>query len=277
LLDRLDDAIEEVRWAKDAGLKGVLLPSDHVLKMVNLYYPAYDALWAVCQELDMPLHRHAVKSTESLDVGGVASSWIGSIEVGFYAARAIVHLICSGVFERFPTLKFVTTELPSGAAIPGLLQRLDGMYKGVKDGTSSMLLADEAISNLSRCPSEYFESNCYLGGPLDIIDSYEGGAVNLMFGTDMPHNEGTAPYTKLAFRRIFADLSEQTVQDMLWRTAARVYNFDVDLLQKKAIRIGPTLDEIRAPLPVADWPRYPERSRCQLFSQTPDACWKVGV
>ena len=38
-LDDVDDAIAEVRRAKEAGLRGVLLPNDHVLRMANLYYP----------------------------------------------------------------------------------------------------------------------------------------------------------------------------------------------------------------------------------------------
>jgi predicted TIM-barrel fold metal-dependent hydrolase len=49
-LDDVDEAIAEVRWAADNGLRGVLVPGDHVQKMAGLYYPALDPLWAVCAE-----------------------------------------------------------------------------------------------------------------------------------------------------------------------------------------------------------------------------------
>ncbi len=32
-------------------------------------------------------------------------------EVGFYGQRAFVHMLLSGVFERFPRLRFAITEV----------------------------------------------------------------------------------------------------------------------------------------------------------------------
>ena len=58
--DDLDDAIEEVRWAKDAGLKGVLIPTDHFGKLVPLFEYRLDPFWAACAELEMPVHRHGI-------------------------------------------------------------------------------------------------------------------------------------------------------------------------------------------------------------------------
>ena len=58
-LDDVDDAIAEVRWAKDHGLVGVLIPSDHTEKLVDLYGRELDPFWAVCQDLELPVHRHA--------------------------------------------------------------------------------------------------------------------------------------------------------------------------------------------------------------------------
>ena len=75
-LDDLDAAIEEVRWAKESGLKGVLLPPDHHLGITNLYYSELDPLWTICAELEMPVHRHA--NAPSSDEGGGASPRRGS-------------------------------------------------------------------------------------------------------------------------------------------------------------------------------------------------------
>ncbi len=114
-LDDTEDSVAEVRWAKEAGLRGVLVPGDHVLKMANLYYPDYEPLWATCAELELPVHRHAVAPTESFYEGGKASQLVHFVEIQFYTSRAISHLIFSGVFERHPDLVFVTTEIASAA------------------------------------------------------------------------------------------------------------------------------------------------------------------
>ena len=57
-IDNVDDAVQEIRWAKEAGLRQVLLPSDHHLKLHNLYYASLEPIWSVCEELDMPIGRH---------------------------------------------------------------------------------------------------------------------------------------------------------------------------------------------------------------------------
>src|SRR6202034_3017462 len=52
-----DQVIEVIRWAKDAGLAGVACPNPVGLPpLVDEYY---EPIWAVCAELDLPLHCHA--------------------------------------------------------------------------------------------------------------------------------------------------------------------------------------------------------------------------
>jgi predicted TIM-barrel fold metal-dependent hydrolase len=265
-LDDIDAAIAEVRWAKKAGLMGVLLPGDHTLKMTNLYYPWYDPLWAVCADLDIPVHRHGVTQCESPAEGGDAAPWIASLEAGFYHARAIPHMLCTGVFERYPELKFVTTEALATAGLPKFLTGLDRMYESARDGRTLDAHSTAAARKMTREPSDYFASNCYLGGPLDLRASHDAGTPNLMFGADLPHGEGTGPYTHEALRCMLSGLSEVTVRDITSLTAAKVYGFDLDLLRKVATRVGPTYDQINTPLPVAEWPDFPRTTRCPTFA-----------
>jgi predicted TIM-barrel fold metal-dependent hydrolase len=265
-LDDLDAAIEEVKWAKQAGLKGILLPGDHTLKMVNLYYPRYDPLWEVCADLDLPVHRHGVSPCETAAEGGPAAPWVGSFEIAFYMTRAISHLICAGVFERYPKLKFVTTEALTGFEIPAYLAKLDGMYKAATELTWTDTRMVEAASHLRRKPSEYFATNCFMGGPLDLRASYEVGTPNVMFGADIPHAEGTSPYTHEVLRYVFSDVSEPEVRRITSVTAAHVYNFNLDELQRVADRIGPSVKEVATPLTPQELPKYPSESRCPTFS-----------
>ena len=269
-LDDVDQAIAEVRWAKDAGLRGVLLPNDHVLRMANLYYPAYDPLWAVCAELGLPVHRHTNFPTESVHEGGNAAALVGMVEMQFYIVRAIGHMILSGAFERHPELMFVVTEITSAAEIPSYLAKLDAMTTGMSmmgEATPLKEHVNEALAALRRTPSEYFASNCYIAGPThDLRQSYDLGTPNLMWGADVPHAEGTSPYTVEAIRLMLHDLPDDALDELLATRAAAIYGFDVDELQTIADRIGPTRREIRTPLGTDEVPKFPQETRCTIFS-----------
>lgn len=268
-LDDVDDAIEEVRRAKDAGLRGVLLPNDHVLKMANLYYPHYDPLWETCAELQLPVHRHTNFPTESVQEGGDASALIGMVEMQFYVIRALGHMILSGVFERHPDLVFVITEITSASEVPAYLGRLDMMIRMTSgEGTPLTEHIGDAVAALRKSPSEYFADNCYIAGPThDLRAAHDLGTPNLMWGADVPHSEGTSPYTLEAIRMMLSDLPEADLDALLASRAARVYGLDLEQLQPVADRVGPTLEQITTPLPTEEWPRYPQDTRCTIFNQ----------
>ena len=54
----IDEAVKEVRWAKDHGLRGILMPVMWGDK-APYHHPRYDPIWAVCQELEMVIHFHS--------------------------------------------------------------------------------------------------------------------------------------------------------------------------------------------------------------------------
>ena len=269
LLEDVDAAIAEVHWAKQAGLRGVLLPNDHVLRMANLYYPSYDRLWSVCAELGMPVHRHTNFPTESIEEGGPASALIGMTEMQFYAMRSLGHLILSGVFERHPDLRFVITEITSASQVLGYLAGLDMMLTVTNLGEHSPMHEHitDAVRTLKAAPSEYFARNCYLAGPThDLRQAYDAGVPNLMWGADIPHSEGTHPFSVEAIRVTLWDLPEAQLNELLSTRAADLYGFDVADLQTVADRVGPTVDELTTPLAPDDYPVYPEQTRCTIFN-----------
>ena len=60
-LNDIDDAIDDVHWIKEHGLRGgVLLPNvpPDVKWVRPLYDPEYDRLWEVLQDLEMPVNVH---------------------------------------------------------------------------------------------------------------------------------------------------------------------------------------------------------------------------
>src|SRR6478672_608366 len=102
----VDDAIDDVKWIKEHGLRGgILLPNipPSATWMKPIYDPEYDRLWEVCQGLEVPVNIHG--GTGAPDYGPYPVSMLLYIaEVPFYSQRPLVHMMLSGVFERFPRL-----------------------------------------------------------------------------------------------------------------------------------------------------------------------------
>ncbi len=170
-LNDIDDAIEDATWIKEHGLRGgVLLPTvaPDVTWVKPLYHPDYDRLWAVMQDLEIPVHLHG--GTGSPNYGRFAATPLLMIsEVNFYGMRPFVHMLLAGVFERFPRLKFVITESSASGTV-AQVKHLDPMIAMVRQGAIGELkyTADDA---LARSASDYFRQSVWNGasfpGPAD--------------------------------------------------------------------------------------------------------------
>jgi predicted TIM-barrel fold metal-dependent hydrolase len=262
LIDDVDEAVAEIRWAKDAGLRQVLLPSDHHEKLHHLYYATLDPIWSVCEELDMPIGRHGSVVGSDVDPGSVdAAHAIGVMETLYFGQRTIPQLVLSGVFERYPNLKFVFTELGTGTWLVDMGAGLDGFVMGSKmPGSIINMFAAPATEKLSMLPSEYCRRNVYLGvtsTPSSMARRHEIGLDRMMWGADFPHHEGTVPYTKLVMRGTLAPVPEDELRQFLSGTAADLYGADMALLRTVADRVGPTVAEIAEPLRPEEMPSDP--------------------
>jgi predicted TIM-barrel fold metal-dependent hydrolase len=251
LLNDVDDALQDVRLMKEQGLSGVLLPGVAPNTGIDpLFSPIYDPLWALCQELELPVTHHGGGSGVPDFGRHPASMTVYILEVGFYANRALWHLIMSGVFDRFPDLVFVLTEQGS-AWVPDTLDRLDGIHESMVKGKFGGELGPASMM-LPRRPSEYFADNCFVGAsfpaPSDAAVFERIGLDKVMWGSDYPHREGTYPYSVESLRLAFSDWDEHDLRRILSENAARVYGFDLDALAPVAAECGPTVGQVATPL-----------------------------
>ncbi len=251
-LNDVDEAVKDVRWCKDHGINGVLLPgsSPDTPWIEALSSPAYDPLWAACQELDMPITHHAGGSGIPKVADTPIKNLIFVMETGFYANRALWHMVWGGVFERFPRLKLVLTEQGTDWILP-TLDKMEGFYRQMKAGRIGELgVPAEAVGSLS--PKEIFNRNIWVGasfpGKTDASRFHEMGIDKILWGSDYPHHEATSPYSIESLRRSFEGWSEADRRKVLAENAAHVYGFDLAKLAPLAGRIGPTVEQLATPL-----------------------------
>jgi len=237
-LHDVEAAVAEVGWARRAGLRGgVMIPAGTgPLPFYN--HPRYEPLWAACADLDMPINCHSGSGYP--DYGpyrGSSAIWIS--EIVWFARRPLTFLIWSGVFERYPGLKFVLSEQNADWA-PYTIQSLDRIYE--------RQMFAQVRKELPHKPSEYWERCCFIGASmlsaLECSMRHEIGVGNLMWGSDYPHAEGTWPHSRAALRETFMGVPSDEVRAMLGGNAARVYGFDVAKLEPIARRVGPLDTEI---------------------------------
>ncbi|MBU3700780.1 MAG: amidohydrolase [Acidimicrobiia bacterium] len=251
-LNNIDDALADIRWIAEQGLRGgVLLPSvaPDVKWIKPLYDPCYDPIWAACQDLDLVVNLHS--GTGSPDYGRYAVTPMLMIsEVAFYGQRAFAHLLLSGVFERFPKLKFAMTE-GSAAGIVALVDQLDPVIKRVNSGEIGELKYTQE-NGLPKLASEYFAQNCWIGASFPNVPDVETrkrlGPDRFMWGSDYPHDEGTPPFTREHLRQVFPGVGVTEMRRILGENAAKLYKFDLDALAPLAAQYGPTVEELSEPL-----------------------------
>jgi predicted TIM-barrel fold metal-dependent hydrolase len=204
----------------------------------------------VCQDLGVPVNSHGGTGAPNYGKYPVADL-LYIMEVTFYSQRPFVQLLLSGVFERFPRFKFVMTEMGC-AWLPPMLKHFDGVLEQIrKTGrTGEMRYSEEHI--LPKSATDYFHQNCWVGvsqpGPADAAAREVIGLDKFMWGSDYPHEEGTGPYTREHLRQLFHDTDPDELQQILARSAAALYDFDLDALAPLAAKAGPTVAELQQPL-----------------------------
>ena len=136
-------------------------------------------------------------------------------EAGWWAARPLHVLIWAGVFERYPNLRYSMAE--NGAWwVPDVIRKMDEKWVG---GHNTRKFGDAFRQTLAMKPSEYLDRNCFFGVSTPGVDDIERrhliGVGNMMWGNDLPHPEGTFPYTRYWIRERFHDVPEEETRRIL--------------------------------------------------------------
>ena len=218
----MERTVAEIRRAVALGHKGVVYPASPMeLKDVpHINEPAYDPLWAVCAELEVPLCFHSGASPKIQMRAGegfsaAAALAFGGIVRSVSSIAVLANFLFSRVLYRFPKLKVVFAESSLGW---GAYEMEYADYQSAADGLQS--------EGYSLKPSELFQRQCFFTCWCDQrslrVRKYPGSA-NILWSTHFPLEASTWPATRQRLDFAFADVPEQEKQQIQWQNAAKLY------------------------------------------------------
>jgi uncharacterized protein len=223
----IDACVREAERCAALGMRGVNMTSDpHDQGAPDLASRDWDALWAVCSDLQLPVHFHIGASDTVMaffgnypwpSQGEDASLAIAGTLLFIGNGRVVANIICSGMLDRFPELKIVSVE--SGAGwVPFILEALD--YEMAENAPG---LREE----LSLSPSEFFKRQIYATMWFErtnlptLVDAV--GEDNILFETDFPHPTCLYPDPVTSANENMKDLSPEVRAKILGGNAATLY------------------------------------------------------
>jgi predicted TIM-barrel fold metal-dependent hydrolase len=223
----LDFALEEIARIKSLGLVGLNMVSDpHEYGLPDLSQPHWKPLFEAIEDSGLPLNFHIGASPTQMNYYGTAS-WpsfdndmkqaLGSVMLYLGNARVLANFIYGGIFERHPSLKFVSVE--SGTSwLPFFLQALD--YQLLET-------APERREALSLKPSDYFRRQCaacfWFENELLLPAIEYLGADNCLFETDFPHPTCLYPDPLERALTVFENADPVLRKKVFGGNAARIY------------------------------------------------------
>ena len=223
-------AIVETERAAKMGFRGLTLPCKpiwgaHDARHPNYNMTLYDPLWAAIQDCNLPLTFHVSTGRDPRAArhdGGAVINYVSHSLAP--TVEPVSNLCASGVFERFPKLRFAAIECGIGW-VPWALGAMDEAYR------KHHLWA---YPKLKKLPSEYFREHgaaTFQEDPagLDLAVKYNL-LDNFMWANDYPHAEGTWPHSAEAIEREMQDFTDAQRARLLGLNAAKMFKFDVELL-----------------------------------------------
>lgn len=216
--------LAEVKRAAKKGHKGLTMlvePSQSKPGLAHFNAPHWDPLWALCEDMDIPIHWHAsagLKLNMPRWSGYTRNEEQAMGPSGSFVSQAqfIPNLIFSGVLERYPRLQWVCAETGLGW-VNYILEACDHEWE-------KRHLWTEGITTR---PSEQFQRQVFVDfwyEQAGIEHRHAIGINNIMWESDYPHSTSTFPESWKFVDRTMKDVSKEDQEKLLYRNAMRLYN-----------------------------------------------------
>jgi uncharacterized protein len=225
----VNECVREAERIAGLGLRGINMTSDpQDMGAPDLANRAWDPLWEVCADRQLPVHFHIGASLTAMNFLGqyfwgsqheYVKGAIGGSMLFLGNARIIINTIFAGIFDRHPHLQMVSVESGIGW-IPFVLETMD--YELWEN-------APAQAAELGRMPSEYFKDHWYgtywfernRGDAQYLVDAI--GEDRVLFETDFPHPTCLYPTPLKTIEDNMGDLRPETRSKVLGHNAAKLY------------------------------------------------------
>jgi len=212
-------AVKDIESAADRGFKFVMMPP--LTKKGGYNLPEFDPLWDTLSQTGLPVVFHAGTGKDPRTATGHGGAIINYVVHAMNTVlNPTVELCASGVFDRFPKLKFATIEAGAGW-LPYALWAMDHGHKTFNFWVSPQL---------KYKPSEYFRMHGHASfetDPIGIEMMHHVGIENLLWGNDYPHIEGSWPNSESTIKSWSGNLSRGELAKILGLNSAKLFNIPV--------------------------------------------------
>jgi predicted TIM-barrel fold metal-dependent hydrolase len=256
----IEGTVAELQRLAEDGFTGTYAPGFLTYPgQPPLFDPHWEPFWAACEDLGLAVVIHAGYGFEQgvlyehldrvnrkvRDANGSEMDLVMALASEVFtseffsdikARQPMWQMMYGGVFDRYPNLRLVATEIRLDW-LPSNLAFLDSLY-------------DEHRADIpaQRRPSEYWRAHCLTGASFvhkaEIEMRDEIGVETILFGRDYPHPEGTWPNTPDWLKDAFGDVPESEVRAMLGENGIRFFGLDRAPLAAIADKIGPTMADL---------------------------------
>lgn len=227
----IENAVKELERVRKAGLVGAMvwMTPHHELPFSRSDH--YERFWAAAQDLGVPVSLHINTGFDFISLtphekrGGAKGYVRAAVNERIQlAADALLDLIFSGTFERYPRLKIVIAECEI-CWIPTYLQQWDFNIRRYSERGA-------VEPKLSLMPSEYFARQIYatfledeVGG--HSLEWWKAGQENCMWSTDFPHSRTSWPHSRELLEKEIGFLPEEVIQKVVHDNAIRLYGLKI--------------------------------------------------
>ena len=220
-LSPVEATVREIKRAVTGGHRGVIFPAVpmHLRNLPHINGPEYDPVWAICQELEVPLCFHAGSAPKlqfpaQPNLSPELSAALQAVIRPASAAFDLTNILFSRILLRFPKLNVIFAESTIGWGT-FLLEYADHQY-------------EQDHCNYELKPSEMFRRQCYLTTWYDPvkINARHIGTDRILWSTNFPTANSTWPNSQRYVEKCFAGVSNEERNQILWENAARLYKID---------------------------------------------------
>lgn len=218
----MDAAVAEARRAvTELGHVAITVPPN--LYGRNLDDEYFYPLYAAAQEMNAPISVHwgngshlVAAGTERFDTHFM----VHAVGHPFEQQLALASIVCGGVLDAFPRLRFAFLEAGCGWAAYWV-ERLDEHFER----------RSAEVPKMTKEASHYFrDGNLFLSSEPDErlipVVMEQLGVDNVFYSSDYPHTDSKFPYSVKTIRER-DDLPEGAIDKLLGVNAGRLYGLDV--------------------------------------------------